>query len=268
MKWLPLCSVLMLCACSWLGSDSDLEESSASPLTAEELYNDGLAALSLKEYGLSVEKFEEVDEQYPYSPWAVRAQVMAAYVAYLNTDYTTAISILERFVKLNPAHERTPYAYYLRALCYYDQISDVGRDQKKTREAEQALRDVVARYPNSDYARDAKLKLELTSDHLAGKEMTIGRYYLQRDEFVASINRFKYVLQKFETTAHAPEALHRLVEAYLRLGLKEEAQRYAAVLGYNYPGSDWYEFSYKMLNGNVDPETAADADWTDLFPGI
>lgn len=259
MKWLPLCIILSLGACGWL-DESELDEQTEQR-TAEELYNIALSYLNAKDYEIAVEEFEEVDQQYPYSPYATKAQVMAAYSAYMGREYDTAVGILERFVKLNPADERTPYAYYLRALCYYDDISDVGRDQKKTREAEQALREVIARYPNSDYARDAKLKLELTADHLAGKEMTIGRYYLQRDEYVAAINRFKYVLEAYDTTAHAPEALHRLVEAYLRLGLKMEAQRYAAVLGYNYPGSEWYEYSYAMLEGDVNPEHITDGDW-------
>ena len=183
---------------------------------------------------------------------------MAAYSAYRAREYGDAIAILERFVKLNPADERTPYAYYLLSLCYYDQISDVGRDQKMTREAQQALRDVVARYPNTDYARDARLKLDLTLNHLAGKEMDVGRYYMVRDEYVAAINRFKFVVANYDTTAHAPEALHRLVEMYLRLGLKQEAQKYAAVLGYNYPGSEWYQFSYAMLGGDVNPEAVPD----------
>ena len=269
MKYLILLPLLALMGCGMFSDEETIAENSEKvPLTAEELFNDAMDLFVGKEFKGAIEAFEEVDKEYPYSPWAAQAQIMAAYSAYRATQYDDAIAILERFVKLNPAHERTPYAYYLRALCYYDQISDVSRDQKMTREAEQALRDVIARYPNSDYARDSKLKLELTDDHLAGKEMTIGRYYLQRDEYVAAVNRFKHVLDKYETTAHAPEALHRLVEAHLRLGLKEEAKRYAAVLGYNYPGSDWYQFSYAMLEGELAPEDGPPSSWKDWLPAL
>lgn len=269
MKIFTLLPILFLVGCGLFSDDETIDENSAKePLTAEELFNDAMDLFVVKEFKGAVEAFEEVDKEYPYSPWAAQAQIMAAYSAYRAQQYDDAIAILERFVKLNPAHKRTPYAYYLRALCYYDQISDVARDQKMTREAEQALRDVIARYPNSDYARDATLKLELTDDHLAGKEMEIGRYYLQRDEYVAAINRFKFVVERFETTAHAPEALHRLVEAHLRIGLKDEAKRYAAVLGYNYPGSDWYQFSYAMLDGELDPESGPPTSWKDWLPAL
>ncbi|MBN66193.1 MAG: outer membrane protein assembly factor BamD, partial [Rickettsiales bacterium] len=194
-------------------------------------------------------------------------QIMAAYSAYRVQEFDTAISILERFAKLHPNHPSTPYAYYLRALSYYDQISDVGRDQKMTQEARQALREVVGRYPDSNYARDAQLKLELTEDHLAGKEMEIGRYYLMRDEYLASINRFKRVVEQYQTTSHIPEALHRLVEAYMKLGVRDEAEKYAAVLGYNYPGSEWYEYSYALLNpGQARAEAGAkDESWYEVF---
>jgi len=220
----------------------------------EVLYQRALASFEEKNYKEAIEQFEEVERQHPYSEWAKRAQVMSAYTAYRSEDFVSAQATLDRFVKLHPNSSNTPYAYYLRALTYYDQITDVGRDQKTTDEARQALREVVSRYPSSDYARDARLKLELTEDHLAGKEMQIGRYYQKRQEYLAAANRFKYVVDQYQTTSHTPEALHRLVECYLLLGVKPEAQKYAAVLGHNYPDSEWYEFSYAMLKGDVAPE--------------
>jgi outer membrane protein assembly factor BamD len=184
---------------------------------------------------------------------------MAAYASYKKNKYDEAVSMLERFVRLYPNHESTAYAYYLIALCYYEQISDVGRDQKMTDLAMQSLRDVVRRFPDTDYARDAAIKLDLTLDHLAGKEMQVGRYYLSRDNTLAAINRFRYVVENYQTTSHVPEALHRLVEAYTRLGIREEAQRYAAVLGHNFPSSIWYRDSYKQLTGEA-PKPQADAE--------
>ncbi|MFZ4124534.1 MAG: outer membrane protein assembly factor BamD [Rickettsiales bacterium] len=218
------------------------------------LYDKAFTTLNGGEFKPAIEEFEEVERQHPYSPWASQAQVMAAYSAYRGGYYEDAIVILDRFVKLHPTHKAAPYAFYLKALCYYIQITDVGRDQKMTEEARSALKEVITRYPNTEYAQDAKLKLDLTSDHLAGKEMEIGRYYLQRDEYAAAVSRFKYVVDTYETTSHIPEALHRLVECYLRLGVVGEAKKYAAVLGHNFPGSDWYQYSYKMLKGNLSPE--------------
>ena len=172
---------------------------------------------------------------------------MSAYSSYEAQDYDAAISSLDHFVKLYPNNELTPYAYYLTAICYYEQISDVGRDQKITEQALAALREVVRRFPDTEYARDAKIKEDLTLDHLAGKEMQIGRYYLKRDDTLAAINRFRNVVENYQTTSHVPEALHRLVEAYLKLGIKAEAMKYAAVLGANYPSSSWYRDSYKLM---------------------
>jgi outer membrane protein assembly factor BamD len=222
--------------------------------TIDVLYDKAMANFNERKYKLAVEDFEAVEREYPTSEWAARAQVMAGYSAYRGGQFDDAISILDRFTKLHPTHSSTPYAYYLMALSYYTQISDVGRDQKKTEEARAALQDVIARYPDSDYARDAKLKFDLTSDHLAGKEMEVGRYYLKRQDYGAALNRFKYVIDHYQTTSHTPEALHRLVECHLRLGVVEEAKKYAAVLGYNHPGSDWYKYSYEMMQGNLSPE--------------
>ena len=245
-------ALALLCACS--SNDDAIDKIVEQNETVDVLYDKALTTLQAKAYKPAIEQFEEVERQHPYSPWAAHAQVMAAYSAYRAGQFDDAIVILDRFVKLHPTHSSTAYAYYLSALCSYTQIVDVGRDQKTTENARAALREVVARFPDSDYARDAKLKLDLTEDHLAGKEMEIGRYYLKRQDYTAAVNRFKFVLDHYQTTSHTPEALHRMVECYLRLGVDAEAKKYAAVLGYNHPGSDWYKFSYEMMQGNLTPE--------------
>ncbi len=234
----------LLAACS--GKDDDITQK--PPESAEKLYSDARSQMDDNDYKEAIKSFAEVERQHPYSPLSNDAQVMSAYASYRIGDYDSAVSTLERFVKLSPSSESTPYAYYLIALCYYEQISDVGRDQKITEQALAALREVVRRFPDSDYARDAKIKLDLTVDHLAGKEMQVGRYYLKRGDTLAAINRFRTVVENYQTTSHAPEALHRLVEAYLSLGITEEAYRYAAVLGHNFPSSPWYRDSYKIMN--------------------
>lgn len=245
--------VALLSACSLTG-DGDEEE--VKPAEAVEvLYNRARDYMAERNYKKAAADFEEVEQQHPYSEWAVRSQVMAGYASYKAGDYDTAAGTLERFVKMHPTHDSVPYAYYIMALCYYEQISDVGRDQKITEIARQALGDVVSRFPDTEYARDAKLKLDLVTDHLAGKEMDVGRYYLSRQEFLAAINRFRVVVEVYQTTGHIPEALHRLVECYLKLGVEEEAKKYAAVLGHNYPHSQWYRDSYALLNGRQPDES-------------
>ncbi len=246
-------SALLLVGCGD-NSASDADSPVQKNESIEVLYDKAATSFAAQSFKAATEEFSEVERQHPYSEWAARAQVMAAYSAYRGGQFDDAVGILDRFVKLHPTHASAPYAYYLTALCYYTQISDVGRDQKMSEKARAALRDVVERFPETDYARDAKLKLDLTNDHLAGKEMEIGRYYLKRNDYPAALNRFKYVIDHFQTTSHTPEALHRLVETYLRLGVVAEAKKYAAVLGYNYPGSDWYKYSYEMMQGNLSPE--------------
>ncbi|HSR71163.1 MAG TPA: outer membrane protein assembly factor BamD, partial [Kiloniellales bacterium] len=184
-----------------------------------------------------------------YSVWATQAQLMAAYAHYLNNTYDEAINALDRFIELHPGHRDVAYAYYLRAISHYEQISDVGRDQRQTRLALEGLEEVVRRFPDSRYARDAAFKLDLARDHLAGKHMTVGRFYQEKGEYLAAINRFRLVIRDYQTTTHVPEALHRLVECYLALGVSDEAQATAAVLGYNYPGNPWYADSYTLLTG-------------------
>ncbi|MCB2047708.1 MAG: outer membrane protein assembly factor BamD [Novosphingobium sp.] len=192
--------------------------------------------------------FDEVERQHPYSPWARRAQLMSAFSYYVARDYTKTIQSAQRFLSIHPGNKDAPYAYYLIALSYYEQISDVSRDQRTTEQAKQALTEVERRYPDTKYARDARVKLDLVNDHLAGKEMNIGRYYQRSGMWLASTMRFRNVVDNYQTTSHSPEALYRLVESYLSLGIREEALKAAAVLGRNYPNSEWYDRAYKLMN--------------------
>jgi outer membrane protein assembly factor BamD len=233
-------ALLALAACG--SEDKEIPET-----PAEELYYNAFLTMQDAKLQTAARMFEEVERQHPYSRWATQAQLMSAYSYYLADQYDDAVIALDRFIELHPGHRSAPYAYYLRALCYYEQIVDVGRDQENTELALQSLAEVVARFPNTDYARDAALKIDLTQDHLAGKEMEVGRYYQFQGHFLAAINRYKRVIDRYQTTTHVPEALHRLVECYLSLGVFEEAQQTAAVLGYNFPGSEWYKDSYALL---------------------
>ncbi len=226
---------------------SDEDEYVERPV--EDLYNEALDALEEPNYAQAATLFDEVERQHPYSAWATRAQLMAAYAYYQDNAYDDAVLALDRFIQLHPSNRHIAYAHYLKALCYYEQISDVSRDQQMTELAMKALDEVITRYPESRYARDAKIKLELTFDHLAGKEMDIGRSYLRQGHYLAAINRFKMVIQHYQTTTHVPEALHRLTESYLALGIEDEARRVASVLGHNFPGSDWYVDSYDLIEG-------------------
>ena len=216
----------------------------------EQLYNQGVDSMIAGEWSDAGKAFDEVDRQHPYSVWATKAQLMSAYVDYQGNKFDEAISAADRFIQLHPGNRDAPYAYYIKAISYYEQIVDVERDQRDTQNALKALLDVVNRYPDSRYARDARLKLDLTRDHLAGKEMEIGRYYERRDQYVAAIGRYRTVIDQYQTTTHVPEALARMSECYTALGLPDEAQRNAAVLGYNYPDSDWYEDTYDLMQGN------------------
>lgn len=242
----PLALIMLLALLPACSSDKDKDKAQVEK-PVEELYNGAQAALKDKRYEEATRLFEEVERQHPYSQWATKAQLMAAYSAYEGDNYDDAILALDRFIELHPGSEDIDYAYYLKALSYYEQISDVARDQGLTKDALEAFNTLVQRFPDSKYARDAKLKMDLTNDHLAGKEMEIGRYYLNRGEMNAAINRFRIVVKDYQTTTHTPEALHRLVECYLSLGLHTEAERVAAVLGYNYPGSKWYQDTYNII---------------------
>ncbi len=213
----------------------------------ELLYNAGATRLDNHQWSEAVDYFREVERQHPYSEWARRSILMTAYAHYQANDYAEAITDADQFISLYPGNPSTPYAYYLKAICYFEQIVDVGRDQASTSEAGEALREVAKRFPSSEYAADARLKIDMVNDQLAGKEMTVGRYYLRAGDPMGAIGRFRTVVDKYQTTSHTPEALYRLVEAYLTLGLVQEAKRNAAVLGYNYPGDPWYSAAYALM---------------------
>ena len=229
--------------------------------SVEALYNNAMDNLESGWHETAAELFDELERQHPYSAWATKAQLMSAYSNYQRGAYDKAIIGLDRFIELHPGHRDVGYAYYLKSLSYYEQISDVGRDQKMTRLALTSLRDIVRRFPGTTFARDARIKLDLTLDHLAGKEMEIGRYYMKRREYLAAINRFRVVIEQYQTTTHVPEALHRVTESYLALGISDEAQMATAVLGYNYPGSKWYEESYALLGKRSLAPSKKDDSW-------
>lgn len=256
--FLMMVTVLALGACA--SSDTVTEEDSRP---VEDMYNEAQDALEANDYELAKDLFEDVERQHPYSEWATRAQLMAAYAAYENLNYDEAIVALDRFIELHPGHERIDYAYYLKALSLYEQITNVDRDQQVTEDAYQALEALIRRFPDSPYARDAMLKRDLALDHLAGKEMDVGRYYLLRGHTNAAINRFLVVVREYQTTMHVPEALHRLVESYLTLGLDEQAFKIASVLGHNYPGSPWYEKTYALMDEQSRQRIINERDWID-----
>lgn len=217
------------------------------------LYTAAKDRLDRGQYKLAAALFDEVERQHPYSVWARRAQLMGAFAYYLDQNYTQAIQSAQRFLAVHPGNRDAPYAYYLIALSYYEQISDVTRDQKITQQALDSLGELNRRYPNTRYAADARLKVDLVRDHLAGKEMEVGRYYQVRGQWLASIMRFRNVIDNYQTTTHTPEALMRLVESYLALGVKDEAKKAAAVLGANYPGTDWYQRAYELIERHGEP---------------
>ena len=239
-------TAFFMAGCSVLGGDKK-EKLAYIERPAELIYNEGFVQMEKRDFDRAKLFFQEVERQHPFSKWARRAMLMTAFANYSSADYEEAVATSQRFISLHPGNESTPYAYYLIAMSYYDQIYDVGRDQATTVNAEAALQQVVRRYPDSDYARDARLKLELTHDHLAGKEMAIGRFYQKENQQLAAIGRFKNVVKNYETTSQTEEALHRLVESYVTLGVLGEAKLVGSVLGHNYPSSEWYEDSYDLL---------------------
>jgi outer membrane protein assembly factor BamD len=240
---------LSVAGCAKRGAKTDL------PYVARDvgtLYTAGKDRLDKHQYKLAAALFDEVERQHPYSIWARRAQLMGAFSYYLNRDYAESIASAQRFLAVHPGNRDAPYAYYLIGISYYEQISDVTRDQKITTQALDSLGELTRRYPNSRYAADARLKMDLVRDHLAGKEMEIGRFYETRGQWLAATIRFRIVVDQYQMTTHVPEALMRLTEAYLALGVPEEAKKAAAVLGANYPGTDWYEQAYKLMQRNQD----------------
>lgn len=214
---------------------------------ATSLYIEGYDELLGGDYAQAAESFDEVERQHPYSEWASRGQLMSAYANYLKGEFDKAIVTLDAFIQLHPGYPHIDYAYYLRSLCFYDRILAVDRDQKYTHEALKALAAVVKKFPKTRYGRDAQLKMDLVYDHLAGKEMQVGRYYMKNKYYLAAINRFQVVIDAYQRTTHVPEALHRLTECYLALGLRKEALKMASVLGHNFPGSIWYGDAYQLL---------------------
>jgi outer membrane protein assembly factor BamD len=230
--------------------------------SARELYD--RAEYALEEQGKpadAAELFGEVERLYPYSELARRALIMQAYSYHRDRDYEQSRATAQRFLDFYPGDEEAPYAQYLLALSYYAQIDEIGRDQGLTFQALQALRVVIERYPDSEWARSAMLKFDLAFDHLAAKEMEIGRYYLKRQHFTAAVTRFRVVVEDFETTSHTPEALFRLIEAYLSLGLTDEAQTAGAILGHNFQSTQWYEDGYKLLTARQLAPEAQGEGW-------
>ncbi|GFE48589.1 outer membrane protein assembly factor BamD [Roseobacter cerasinus] len=237
------------------------EDAALETFSPEQIFERGEFELNRSRPEEAAFFFSEIERLYPYSDWARRALIMQAFSYHRDQDYPNSRSAAQRFIDFYPQDDDAAYAQYLLALSYYDQIDEVGRDQGLTFQALQALREVIERYPESDYARSSILKFDLAFDHLAAKEMEIGRYYLRRGHYTAAINRFRVVVEDFQTTTHTPEALHRLVEAYLSLGLTDEARTAGAILGFNYRSTDWYEDSFALLTGQGLTLEAAGDGW-------
>lgn len=249
-----LAMTLVVAACGGNGRPTtggffNQQEIPLENFTAQQIFERGEFELERNNLSEAAFYFSEIERLYPYSDWARRALIMQAFAYHSDRDYPNSRSSSQRFIDFYPDDDDAAYAQYLLALSYYDQIDEIGRDQGLTFQALQSLREVIERYPDSEYAKAAILKFDLAFDHLAAKEMEIGRFYLKRDNFTAAINRFRVVVEDFQTTSHTAEALHRLVEAYLSLGLADEAQTAGAILGYNYQSTEWYEDSYKLLTG-------------------
>ena len=240
----------------------------------EALYNTGYQRLERQRWADAIDYFQEVERQHPYSEWSRRAILMQIYAYYRNNNYAEAIAASDRFIQLFPGNPSAPYAFYMKALCHFEQITDVGRDQGYAEQALLGLRDVARRYPGTAFAIDATIKIDMVNDQLAGKEMAIGRYYQRGSQPLAAINRYKTVIdnQDFQRTSHTPEALYRLVEVYLSIGLKDEAVRNGAVLGFNYPGSPWYAEAHALLTEQgqrpeVAPEGQRESWLRRIIPG-
>ena len=238
-------SMAAITSCASGNSDKSIADE-----PADILYLKATDALERGDFEEAVKYFSEVDRQHPYSQWAVRAELMEAYAHYQNMDYDSAIVALDNFIEMHPGNKDIGYAFYLRALSNYERILDVKRDQSYAKEAMRNLREVMDRFRGTEYAKDAALKLSLINDHLAGAEMEVGRYYLRQKQYLAAQGRFRAVIDNYQTTSHVPEALQRLVEIYLALGFTEEAKKSAALLGYNFSGSDWYKDAYDLLKTN------------------
>jgi outer membrane protein assembly factor BamD len=254
-------AALAFCALALAGCSGDKNKDSLPPdEPVDALYNKAADLMDQGDYVGAAKEFGEVERQHPYSQWATRAQLMEAYAEYQGLDYDKAIATANQFIELHPGSNQVAYAYYLRALCQYERIADVRRDQTYAHDALRGMQEVINRFPDTVYAKDAVLKIALINDHLAGAEMEVGRWYAGQKLYIAAIGRFRTVVEKYQTTSHVPEALERLVECYLALGITKEAKATAAVLGYNFPGSDWYEDAYGLLAAkNLAPEPESDS---------
>lgn len=260
-------AALLIATAATGGCSSSNDHDSYVEKPVETLYNEAMDDIDHDEYTKAAKAFDEVERQHPYSVWATKAELMGAYALYERNKYDDAIVSLDRFIQLHPGNADAAYAYYLKGLCYYEQITDVGRDQKMTEQALKTLQEVIDRFPGSKYARDAKLKVDLARDHLAGKEMAIGRYYLRLHMYLAALNRFRAVVDQYQTTSHVPEALERIVEIDCALGLRDDATRTAAVLGANFPGSEWYQDAYSLVKTGHSTESPVEA-WYSWVPGL
>ncbi|MFL6753911.1 MAG: outer membrane protein assembly factor BamD [Sphingomicrobium sp.] len=246
-------AVIPLAACAHGGKKADTAYVARD---VSSLYTAAKRTMDRGDYERAAKLFDEVERQHPYSVWARRAQLMSSFSYYLAQKYPEAISSAQRFLTIHPGNKDAPYAHYLIAMSHYQQITDVTRDQATTQAAADAFGELIRRYPESRYASDARLKLDLINDHLAGKEMEIGRYYQRSGRWLAATLRFRAVVERYQTTTHTPEALERLVESYLALGVPQEAQKSAAILGRNYPGSEWYRRAYRLIGEHVQQPAA------------
>ncbi len=266
---------LGLAGCDTLSSLNPFEKDTSykpeivSNLPAEEVYNDGLARVQKGDFDGAVKKFSSLDKQYPYTDWARKGLIMEAYANYEGGFYEEAITASKRYLQSYPNTSDAAYAQYLMASSYYDQIPDITRDQEKSERAILALQELVQRYPNSEYVADAKKKIQVASDQLAGKELEVGRFYLQKRNYAGAINRFRQVVSRYQTTRHVEEALERLTEAYMAMGIVNEAQTAAAVLGHNFPDSPWYKDAHALLTkGGVEPREDSQSWISKAFRGV
>lgn len=259
-RWLSLFGAALIAAS--LGACASSDNLNIPDDPADKLYNEGLYLLqSKKDYKNAAKKFEEVDRQHPYSEWARRALLMSAYAYYEGRDYDETVNAAKRYVTLHPGSQDAAYAQFLIGSAYFDEIPDITRDQARTEKALSALDEVSRKYPSTEYAVSAKRKIEMARDNLAGKEMETGRYYLKRRDFIGAINRFKVVVTRYQTTRHVEEALMRLTEAYMSLGIVQEAQTAAAVLGHNFPESRWYQDAYSLVKGGGLTPSENEGSW-------
>ena len=237
------CITVMLCSCA----SSKSNDAETSMQTAEQLYKQGYNYLQKTSYETAAENFEKIELEHPYSKWAVKSKLMSAYSYYKAEKYDDAIIALERFIKYHPSNKDIAYAYYMRGLCYYDQITPAQKDQSNSKKAQDAFNQLIVLYPDTDYAKDAKAKINLIIDHIAGQEMNIGRYYLKNQNYLSALNRFNVVVENYQTTPQIEEALYRQVEIYTIIGLKNQAIKSAKVLEHNYPKSNWNKKAQKII---------------------